>query len=196
MPGRLAIETPLADLAARYGARFEGEEPGPRLDAAPGEILAVLTAEQTLIDMRWGMVMTGRVNARKRPVMETIINVRSETVFTKSAYEGVTRAAVPVDAWYEWTGKVRKKTRWRIRAVDGTPMAFAAVADLWSGPGGVALWQVATLTAEPNADVREYHHRMPVILPRGALADWLGGADIPLEPAPDGSLVVEKSALP
>ena len=45
-----------------------------------------------LTRMRWGMIPVGRVNARGRPVMETIVNARSETVFEKSAFQGVGRA--------------------------------------------------------------------------------------------------------
>ena len=57
--------------------------------------------------MRWGMIPVGRVNARGRPVMETIVNARSETLFEKTAFQGVARCLVPADGWYEWTGAVR-----------------------------------------------------------------------------------------
>ena len=62
--------------------------------------------------------------------METIINARSETVFDKSAFEGVGRAVIPVDGWYEWTGEKRRKTAWRIfSGKDGSPLLFAAITD-------------------------------------------------------------------
>ena len=59
----------------------------------------------------------GRTNARGRPVMETIVNARSETLFAKSAYRRTSRRCLmPVSGWYEWTGERRRKTRWAIRA--------------------------------------------------------------------------------
>ena len=83
----------------------------PRYNIAPGQQVICRTARG--LDLaRWGMIPVGRVNARGRPVMETIVNARSETVFDKTAFAGVTRAVVPADGWYEWTGKARSKTAW------------------------------------------------------------------------------------
>lgn len=201
MPGRFALTTPLAQVARAFDARLDAPDPGPREDVAPGEqVAALILHDETrlLTEARWGMVMSGRVNARGRPVMETIVNARSETVFDKSAYAGVGRAVLPVDAWYEWTGKPRAKTRWRIGAVEGGLLAFAAIFDTWTAPGGAQVRQLATLTCEPSADVTEYHHRMPVILPGpGAVAEWLTGPEPSslLVPLPEGRLHVEKSTL-
>lgn len=145
--------------------------------------------------MRWGMIPVGRVNARGRPVMETIVNARSETVFEKSAFRGVGRAVVPADGWYEWTGKARRKQPWRIRATDGGLLFFAAITDVWDAPGGLRVPQVATVTCEPSADVREIHDRMGVLLPRRAVETWLSGDEAAAKtlcvPYPDGSLAVE-----
>ncbi len=143
-----------------------------RYNIAPGQEIIVLEKGR-LTRMRWGIVPVGRVNARGRPVMETIVNARSETVFAKSAFEGVRRCVVPVDGWYEWTGEKRKKTAWRIAPKDGGLLLFAAIADTWNGPGGVVVDQVATVTCEPNGDVGPIHHRMGVILPPDAVTTWL-----------------------
>ena len=191
MPGRLFLTRDLAEIADWLGAGpADITHPEPRLDLAPGGEIVVFDGER-LCRMRWGMIMSGRVNARKRPVMETIINARSETVFGKSAFAGVRRCLVPVDGWYEWTGKTRRKTRWRIRPHDATPLAFAGIYDVWNGPGGVEVPQVATITCEPNAEIGDIHHRMGVVLPRGLWAGWLSGEAVAMDPAPDGSFVIE-----
>lgn len=139
----------------------------------------------------------GRVNARGRPVMETLINARSETVFEKSAFEGVGRAVVPVSGWYEWTGEKRRKTAWRIAAKGGGLLYFAAITDVWQGPGGIAVPQVATVTCPPNADVRDIHHRMGVLLDAQDVPTWLGedrgAAAALMVPCPDGRLAVTKA---
>ena len=156
-----------------------------------------MTPERQLQRMRWGMIPVGRKNARGRPVMETIINARSESVFDKSAFEGVGRAVVPCDGWYEWTGAARRKTAWRIRPKGGGLMAFAAITDSWTAPGGRVVDQVATVTCEPNGDVRDIHHRMGVILWPEQFEVWLTGSEEAAEalmvPLPDGSLTVEKA---
>lgn len=192
MPGRLYLERSTAEIAAWLGA--VGDAPGQGQDIAPGDAILVCDADLRLRPMRWGMILSGRVNARRRPVMETIVNARSETLSSKSAFLGVKRGLVPADGWYEWTGATRRKTRWRIRSVDGDPLAFAAIWDAWEAPGGVVVNQVATVTCAPNKDVKAIHHRMGVLLPKTLWEGWLSGAEIPMEPAPDGSLHVEDAS--
>ena len=198
MPGRIFLETPL-DAVARWMKADAGELSQPaRRNISPGEEIVVCTPERVLKMMRWGLIPVGRVNARGRPVLETIINARAETVFDKSAFEGVGRAIVPCDGWYEWTGKTRRKTAWRIRPVSSGLMAFAAITDRWEAPGGRVVDQVAAVTCEPNADVRDIHHRMGVILQPDQFDIWLSGshqeaANLML-PASDGSLLVEEAS--
>ena len=196
MPGRLFLTTPLGEIAGLADARCDFEAP-PRHNIAPGQEIVVLTQARLLTQMRWGLIPVGRVNARGRPVMETIVNARSETVFEKSAFEGVTRCAVPADGWYEWTGKKGRKTAWAIRATSGAPLWFAAICDKWAAPGGRVVWQVATVTCEPNADVREIHDRMGVLLAPSDLGTWLGDdpalAAALMRPAADGSLSVTQA---
>jgi len=192
MPGRLFLTRELAELAPEWlvdGLDFGG----PRQNIAPGQEVLTLTGDGARM-MRWGIIPVGRKNARGRPVMETIINARSETVFDKSAFEGVRRAVVPADGWYEWTGETRKKTGWSISPNDQSLLFFAAIYDVWIGPGGIEVPQVATVTCEPNADVREIHHRMGVLLTRAQVPVWLGEDDEAakglMRPFPDGGLVV------
>ena len=196
MPGRLYLTTPVARIAEWMGADAAGLDVPPRLNIAPGEEVLVCGADRRLVRMRWGMIPVGRVNARGRPVMETIINARSETVFDKSAFEGVQRALVPADGWYEWTGERRRKTAWRLSAMDGAPLAFAAISDLWRGTTGREVAQVATVTCEPNAEVREIHHRMGVLLRPGQFETWLTGSEDEAralcQPFPDGGIRIEE----
>ncbi len=195
MPGRFFLKTELSKVAKALGvADFPDNEP-PRVNIAPGQEIVVCTPKMRLTRMRWGMIPVGRVNARGRPVMETIINARSESLFDKSAFQGVERAIVPADGWYEWTGKARRKQAWRIRPKSGAPLFFAAITDVWEAPGGRVLSQVACVTCEPSGDVKDVHHRMGVLLEAGDVATWLEGDDAAAQaltvPYPDGSLMVE-----
>jgi putative SOS response-associated peptidase YedK len=199
VPGRLFLETPPDRIAALFGAEASGVagEP-PRRNIAPGQEVLVIGPDRRLCRMRWGMIPVGRVNARGRPVMETIVNARAETVFAKSAFAGVGRALVPADGWYEWTGPARRRTAWRIGRRDGRPIAFAAIWDAWTAPDGREVRQVATLTCAPNADVSALHDRMGVLVEPGDVALWLEGdeaeAGALLRPCPEGLLVAREAA--
>lgn len=198
MPGRLFLERPLAEVGKALGVSAEalGEEP-PRRNIAPGQEIVTLTPAG-LERMRWGIIPVGRVNARGRPVMETLINARSETLFDKSAYSGVGRAVVPVEGWYEWTGEKRRKTAWRIADKAGGLLYFAAVTDRWTAPGGTVLSQVATVTCSPNTDLKDIHHRMGVLLHPKDTQLWLTGTEEEvrplMQPLPDGLLKIEEAA--
>lgn len=185
---------PPSEVAAVLGtdpAPIEGEP--PRINIAPGQDVVALTT-QGLTRMRWGMIPVGRVNARGRPVMETIVNARAETVFSKSAFTGVGRAVMPVSGWYEWTGEARRKTAWRISPKNGGLLLFAAITDIWTTPDGSALHQLATVTCEPSSDVRNIHHRMAVILAPDLVGTWLTAAPDAAaklaKPWPDGRLTI------
>ncbi|MEM0949621.1 MAG: SOS response-associated peptidase [Pseudomonadota bacterium] len=195
MPGRLFLTQPLAGLAQGIGATSVSVNDPPRRNIQPGQDIAVLTRELAFQHMRWGLIPVGRTNARGRPVMETIVNARSETVFEKSAFQGVGRAVVPADGWYEWTGKKGRKTAWRISSATGEALWFAGICDAWTAPGGREIWQVATVTCEPNADVRDIHDRMGVLLRPQDIRLWLEGTEAQALdlacPAPSGSLTVE-----
>lgn len=195
MPGRLFLETSMNEIGQWAGRDVDGvaDEP-PRRNIASGQEVVCLTSDG-FRRMRWGIIPVGRVNARGRPVMETIVNARSETVFDKSAFDGVGRAVVLVDGWCEWTGEKRKKTAWRIRGKE--PLVFAAITDVWTTSGGQEVHQVATVTCEPNADVKPIHRRMGVLLEKDAIDLCLNGTPeevAPLmEPWPEGRLSIEEA---
>ncbi len=194
MPGRLFFTRPVSELAQALNQSPNSDiEFNPSRNISPGEQIVSLSANGLSL-MRWGMIPVGRKNARGRPVMETIINARSETVFDKSAFQGVQRAVIPVEGWYEWTGEKRKKTAWEIKSKRGDLLFFAAIFDIWKGPGGIEVPQVATVTCEPNDDLREIHHRMAVILNQKDISLWLYGDEAQardlMEPWPNGLLEI------
>ncbi|RED11901.1 SOS response-associated peptidase [Pontivivens insulae] len=193
MPGRVFLEKDGAALARCFGVPAAEIATGP--DLAPAQMLGIVLPDR-LESARWGMIPTGAVNARGRPMLEPLINIRSETLHEKTAFERIqqNRCILPCDGWYEWTGEKRKKQRWRIGAIDKRLLCFAAIYDIWDAPGGRQVLNFATLTCEPNPDVRDYHHRMPVIL-RDPSA-WLAGDPVELTSAPAGTLQVQASDLP
>ena len=198
MPGRLFLTRPVTEIAAALGIDADAfADVQPRRNIQPGQEVVTVVSGPKLRAMPWGLVPVGRVNARGRPVMETIVNARSETVFEKAAFVGVGRCVVPVDGWYEWTGEKRRKTAWAIRARDRSLLWFAAICDLWKGPAGSEVWQVATVTCPPSGDVAHIHDRMGVLLSLADIPVWLGddaaAAAALMRTAPDGCLEVSEA---
>ena len=101
-----------------------------------------------------------------------------------------------MNGWYEWTGKPRRKIRWRIRRADEGLLVFAAIFDVWTAPGGIEVPQVATITCEPNDLIRPIHHRMGAILEPDDWEPWLAGKTVPLKPAPDNVFTIEEVEEP
>lgn len=195
MPGRLFIKCDQSEIERQFGVEAASDVQGPDLpdlDISPGGDIWTLDDTGKLASMRWGMIMTGQSKGRRQPLMETVINARSETVFEKQTFEGVRRALVPAHGWYEWTGEKRRKTQWRICSINDEILMFAAIYSVWTGPGGVSLRQCATLTCEPNAQIAPIHHRMGVILEPERWSAWLASKPVELKPWPNGKLSVEK----
>ena len=55
-------------------------------------------------------------------------------------------------------------------------MAFAAICDVWTAPGGLIVQQVATVTCPPSADFKDVHDRMGVVIDLKDIGIWLDGS--------------------
>jgi putative SOS response-associated peptidase YedK len=63
-----------------------------------------------------------------------------------------------------------------VRMKDEQPFAFAGLWEHWQGERGDAIQSCTLLTTEPNALIRSFHHRMPVIVGPGHYDLWLDPA--------------------
>jgi len=195
LPHHFFLEAAAEALAAPFGLPAASAQPWR--EVVPGGVVpAVAGGPRRFVAMRLGMIPVGRQTARKRPVLETIVNARAETLFRKPAFAGLARCLLPVGGWYEWTGEGRRRRRrWAVRMPGRPVIALAAVWDLWRAPGGTEVASLATVTCAPNPEIASVHDRMPVILAPEAWPVWLGEAEgdpaALLVPAPGGTLAVE-----
>lgn len=107
---------------------------------------------------------------------KVIINARAETaeeknMFRKSLYQR--RCAVPTTGFYEWD---QSKCKFRFVLAE-TPVVY--LAGLYNDFDGERRFLILTTAA--NDSVSPIHHRMPVILYRETLEDWLTRLDIAVE---------------
>lgn len=108
----------------------------------------------------WGLVPTWSKDPK---IARNSINARSETLSEKPAFrdafqEG--RCIVPVQAWWEWDRHGRKT---RINPAEGQSFLVA---------GLEANGTFTIVTQESGAELRELHHRQPVLLSPQAARLW------------------------
>lgn len=197
MCGRFVTASSPALIADRFAVDEIEEsvgEPQPDYNVAPRrEVMVVREREdhRVLSRLRWGLVPSW---AKDVKIGDRMINARAETVATKPSYRRAfakKRCLIPADGFYEWkagtaseAGQVPKpkKQPFFIHRLDGEPMAFAGLWEVWKVPdddiadlGGPDGWlrTCVIVTTTPNSVVEPIHNRMPVILPESAWEQWL-----------------------
>jgi putative SOS response-associated peptidase YedK len=133
--------------------------------------------------MSWGLVPSWAKDVSRAA---SLINARSESVAEKPSFRNLIsrhRCVMPMNAYYEWkpmkvAGKAMKQP---FAFFPGKDSAYDheshfAVASLWStwrdGEGNELTTCVA-LTTEANERVSQVHNRMPVLLTKDGVAQWL-----------------------
>lgn len=200
MCGRYSLFATEPDLESRFDVTFEFDFE-PLYNAAPGQALPVITDENPdrVRRLRWGLVPRWADDTS-----ESYINARSETVDRKPAFAEAydqRRCLVPADGFYEWTRAEGGKRPYRVSFQDDRPFAMAGLYERWTpttkqtGLGDFTdggdrsadakpLETFTVLTTDPNDVVEPLHHRMAVVLDPEDESAWLGGEDVPFDPAP------------
>ncbi|GAB4571689.1 MAG: SOS response-associated peptidase [Anaerolineae bacterium] len=157
----------------------------PRYNIAPTQPVLALTNEGTrdATLLQWGLVPSW---AKDPSIGSRMINARAETLAEKPSFRAAfrrRRCVIFADGFYEWQkGPDGKKTPVYIRVHDGQPFAFAGLWEVWQGPGAENWLRTCTIiTTRPNTFMARIHNRMPVILDRARVEDWLTPEEV--EPA-------------
>ena len=172
---------------------FPPPESAPNLEpleeVRPTDLARVIRAHaggegMELATLKWGFEPA-------RPKAGPVINFRSE-----GRRFGRGRCLVPASHFFEFTGTKYPKTRWKftVPGHDWFCMAGLTRSAQSNWPESFTL-----LTTEPGPDVKPYHDRQVVVVPRDQWAAWLDPEADPaaiLKAGPDGSLQVEQVAKP
>ena len=143
-----------------------GVERGER-DVHPSEAALVVRPVRDCLragDMAWGFP-----GSRGRGLL---FNARAETVMEKPTFADSVRqrrCLVPAKGFYEWDGAKNKVTFHR----KDDPVLFMAGIYRRDGDGE----RFVILTTDANDSMRDVHDRMPLILERGQITDWLMADD-------------------
>jgi len=178
------------DFAAVYGAEFDGIELRPNHNVAPTSKIYVLTQDDSrkyVNVMTWGLVPSW---SKDKTRSASMINARSETLGEKPSFRNLltkNRCVIPIQGFYEWqvlpsdTKKPKKQAHYISRS-DGQVMTLAGLWTTWKDADNSLLETCTIITIEATNKLNEIHHRMPVILERETIDEWLAvNAPMPLD---------------
>ena len=154
----------------------------PRYNIAPTQPVPVVTsAEARKVEMfHWGLIPSWL----KDPSMSSrMINARAESLHEKPAYRvpfARKRCLVLADGFYEWQHQEKSKRPFFIQLKSRDPFVFAGLWDHWISPEGEEKRSCTIVTCEPNELMSKLHNRMPVILDRSTMWEWLDPAANPV----------------
>ncbi len=175
MCGRYTISVGPQALSERFGVDVPGGYK-PRFNAAPTQLLPVITAEQPegLSFFYWGLIPSWSKN---KSISTKLINARAETLAEKASFRTALktrRCIVPADGFYEWK-RVSKKGRvphWFFLA-DRTVFSFAGLWEEFENEEGEMMHTFTIITTDANDMLADVHDRMPVILSKKEEKIWL-----------------------
>ncbi|TVQ34165.1 MAG: SOS response-associated peptidase [Phycisphaeraceae bacterium] len=200
MCGRMTRERDVKTMCSAMDARPPGVELPISYNVAPTQpsliVRPIAAGGREGAIARWGLIPSW---AKDPSIGSRMINARAETAAAKPAFRAAMRrrrCIVPADSFYEWQaveGSKRKRP-WRIHRVDGEPLRFAGLWEVWDqGDGPLESFTIITTAA--NDFMRPMHDRMPVIIEPEDAAAWLDpeasadAAQALLRPAADGALI-------
>jgi len=173
-----------------------------RYNIAPSQDVATVPNpdNRDVVWMRWGLVPFW---AKDPSIGNKMINARAETVAEKPSFRNSfknKRCLILANGFYEWRKSAGQSIPFYFQLKGGEPFAFAGLWDDWenkgvsSMPGLPGLTTCTLITTSANEDVRAVHPRMPVVLTKETMWDWLEEDDPKileslLKPLPAGSLI-------
>ncbi len=200
MCGRFTQYFTYADLHAYWNAFADPNTPAPlgnlqpRYHICPTDpIVAVLQTKAglSLERVRWGLAPFWWKQPLKK--LPATFNARAETVATKPMFREAfkqRRCIIPASGYYEWQDRADGKQPWYFTAATGEPiLLIAGLWETWKNPEppNETLRSATMVITEPNKFTAALHDRMPVLLTKETMGDWLSGAkgEELLKPAPE-----------
>ncbi|MCU0975017.1 MAG: SOS response-associated peptidase [Steroidobacteraceae bacterium] len=177
MCGRYAFFAPADAVQRWFGVPFA---PGlaARYNIAPTQDVPVLREREAghreVALLRWGLVPSW---AGDPSIGQRMINARAETLAVKPSFRAAfrrRRCVVLASGWYEWQKTATGKQPFFLHRRDGEPLGFAGLWEQWVDRGsGEAIQSCAIVTTAAPPALADIHDRMPAVLAREALAEWL-----------------------
>ena len=191
MCGRFVSTSSASDVAQAFEAMVKAVEVAPNYNVAPtATIYGVVSLEtqRYVENFSWGLVP---VWAKDRSRASSLINARSETIAEKPSFRGLLkrhRVVVPLTGYYEWKsvevpGEAKAfKQPYYFTPTQSELFAVAGLWTTWHEPGSPenapALHSCVLITTSANDMVTPVHNRMPVLLDRDGIDEWINDDDL------------------
>ncbi len=123
--------------------------------------------------MHWGLIPSW---AKDDKFAARMINARAETLREKPAFRNLintNRCIVISDGFYEWRKGTKGKQPYYIKHPDHALMPLAGLWSFWKNPSGNPLFTYTIITTHANRQISFLHDRMPVILHKEDIDQWL-----------------------
>ena len=146
----------------------------------PNDVAAVIAPDkagnQSVFPMRWGFQIPGR---------SLLVNARTETAAEKPTFRDSWRqhrCIIPASWYFEWehlignSGQKKTGDKYMIQPQD-SHVTF--LCGLYRIEDGLPVFTV--LTREPSEELKKIHDRMPLILPKECVAEWISPSGRPEE---------------
>ena len=113
-----------------------------------------------------------------------MINARAETLLEKPSFRNLLpnkRCIVIADGYYEWQKAVSGKQPYYIHNSGGGILPMAGLWDRWINHDDQPVFSYTVITTTPKPELAFIHDRMPVILHRENLDQWLQTTNNPAQ---------------
>lgn len=163
------------ELLDQLGITLAPERFNARHNVAPGALLfgAFGSSGPQLAEMEWGIVPPW---AKPETFSRPLINARAETIWDKPSFRKLVkekRVIIPVNGFYEWKRSNGVRIPFYFDASIAGAIALGGIYQI--SKDGVL--QCCVVTTGANDLMQPVHHRMPVVVPVEAMADWLASED-------------------
>ena len=161
-----------------------GDPMTPSGEIHPTDVVPVIATaragKQAVFPMKWGFSMKG---LRGGGSISTLLNARSETAGQKQTFRDAWRehrCIIPASYYFEWehfTSPDGRKKAGQKYAIQPAGSTVTWLGGLYRIEDGFPHFVV--LTRPPAADIEFIHDRMPVILPKECIGEWINPAADP-----------------
>lgn len=158
-------------ITSRNGQQFKAKS---NAAGNPGSVLPVVTdaLPDKVQQFRWGLLTLEDDRIHSKNKHAKIEHLHSVGLWRNLL--GKKHCVIRIQAFFEYN-KADGKT-YRIERVDGKPFYIAGLWDIWIDiKTNVLIPTFVMITVPPNRAMAEIHDRMPAIMERGEVKNWLNG---------------------
>ena len=123
--------------------------------------------------MKWGLIPNWATDAS---IGSKLINARAETLLEKPSFKNLVsnqRCIVLSDGYFEWKRSNSRAIPYYVYNPNNKILPMAGLWDFWKNNSGKNIFSYTIITTQTNSNLKDIHHRMPVILDLKQIDPWL-----------------------